>query len=452
MKKIVLCILIICAIFSVSSCKNENINSETDKSNNNTFKEIIMEDWYFFSPGKWTKTGINYETIEGYGPFKINPATKIASFICADPLCNHSIDCPFYNCNDSYVTSNYVFYTVGYISDLKERVGDTVSLRVYDMLNNTVREIAEYRDNIYFFPVAAGNYLYYYVYQYIEDANGGSEKYSVFRADAKIGNTIEIPLYGNDYSDKYTSLAIYAIYNNKIYWEKNSRNGAEHYTTDFDGNNKQMIDYGIEYLNLSNNTSRFADGYIYYLYKDTEAFLQRLLDSVNNPNSTPLSAYEYDLWERVRALYKIPLDGNGETALIAEDIFTFVICGDKIYYTAIEDDPVPVYYGDIRVKDTMGAEVWNWSGGKVYVMNSDGTDQKLLCETELDIRLGFSDLHNAKTINDVDYIGLPFNVIHDGFFSKVLDEYMENYHYYVSPDTLIINASTGEYTVVSVPE
>jgi len=84
-------------------------------------------------------------------------------------------------------------------------------------------------------------------------------------------------------------------------------------------------------------------------------------------------------------------------------------------------------------------------------MNSDGTDQQLLCETEYDLGDGYGYLFTsksfigAKTINGVDYIAMSFNTI------SQMPSYVE-YDYVVSSDTIIINASTGELTVVSVPE
>ena len=422
-KKIILCILIILTIFLVSSCrddteqeKNGNINTDADKStNNNTPKEVIMEDWYFF------------RTYDGgiYGndnrPVKINPVSEKAAFVCADSLCMHEEDCPFFECMDSYVIDNYVFYVKASPRRFEDTRGAASrDLCVYDMLNNSIRLLAEYEDQLYILS-GTGNYLYYCIEEYNESYSS-SIKYLIYRANAKTGNIMQI----GEYIDIYPN--IYTITNDKIYWWKPDVDNENiiYYTTDLDIKNETTI--GLHENNTVFMLGKHDNGYIYYTDWDSEKLNQ-------------LSGYEYDYAWRNQKLYRIPLNSSGkaEPEIITESIINFVPCGDKIYYTVLEETPEVVKYN--------GVQTYNWSGGKIYVMDSDGTDQKLLCETEYvfsDI-FGYASLGRmmeVKTINGVDYLGLSFYIAREYMFLN----------YGPSPDTLIINASTGEYTVVSVPE
>jgi hypothetical protein len=94
-------------------------------------------------------------------------------------------------------------------------------------------------------------------------------------------------------------------------------------------------------------------------------------------------------------------------------------------------------------------QTWNWSGGKIYVMNTDGTNQRLLADTGYNLGVGCPTVFinniffEAKTIDGIDYIATSFVIVGEGFGNSA---------FILSPDTIIINASTGEWTVLSVPE
>jgi hypothetical protein len=53
-------------------------------------------------------------------------------------------------------------------------------------------------------------------------------------------------------------------------------------------------------------------------------------------------------------------------------------------------------------------------------------------------------IFEAKTIDGVDYIALSFVIVND-------DPLWHGGNFRISSDTIIINASTGEWTVLSVP-
>jgi len=430
MKKIILCILIILALFFVVSCdKTVNIDEE---------KEINLSDIYFIR----RYDGMNLigfsMGIKDKSPVKINPLTQKASFLCTDPVCNHDdIECPLYNCANFYVTGNYLFYTKRYHD---KNTGQLISteLGVYDMLNGTVRRLAEYKDEIGL-AGATQSYLYYYIAQ-IDEENESSVKYIVNRVDAKTGNIIEI-LLNNSYIADINIAAdypkIYTIIENKIYWRiTSSDNSGNFYTTDLDGTNEKIFDFIIgksndfvSYLTLG----KYDSGYVYHAENNMLANIKTAEDL---EVYVKLSSYERELSKRDQRLSRITIDGIGEIKLIVESFMDYIPCGDKIYYTVLEENPEFI--------EDNGVQTWNWSGGKIYVMNSDGTKQKLLCETGYNLSSEFIDV---KTIDGIDYLAWSFNVVRE-----LMPNEMGAAAFSFSPDTIIINASTGEYAVVSMPE
>ena len=403
-----------------------------------------MENWYFFRAGGANQAGLNGKTIEGYSLFKINPVTKTTSFACLDPLCNHRIECPLFDdmtTGEFHIAGNFVFLPVGSVSEsiTGERIGG-VKLIVYNLIDGNIRQIAEYNLGRLRIAGTIKNYLYYYIDQYSEDDN--SIKYTVCRADAKTGNIIEIPLY-EDYSFDETNLIkvnvprISIIADDKIYWWTSDEKSIVYYMTDLDGSNKQSLDVGETDFLLR---GIYHNGYVYY--GDFK---------FPSDEGMQLSKYEIERIQRDLKLYRIPING-GEPEFIAEHVVAFQPLGDKIYYTVMQENPeYNEYKGEPVIINGRESWAYNWSGGRIYVMNSDGTDQQLLCETEYDLGDGYGYLFTsksfigAKTINGVDYIAMSFNTI------SQMPSYVE-YDYVVSSDTIIINASTGELTVVSVPE
>ena len=436
MKKIILCTLIIFALFFIASCDEKDINKNTDlnknaSANSNDTPQMLIEDLYFFynSP--------NWQSDFGNYLIKINPISKTVTSLCSDPLCFHedATECLFFDCNNFYSNKNYVFYTVGIyrsIDGIKQ--GRTVKLRVYDTKTDTVREIAEYEDNIGF-EFATGNYIYYTTYQYIESDSGVREKEIMFRADAKTGNIIEIPRDEKFLSGQFASIYICTMYDNKLYWEKMDMSGSSFYMTDLDGNNIEKITYDYSEIKVAFAAKcNFTEKYAYYLITDEEAFF-----TLFKPGE-PMDQYEMYRWASDKIMYRVPLDGSSGPEFISEHIYDFIICGDKIYYTVSEDDHKPIYHD---CEPLMGGGVipeGNWNRGRLYVMNLDGTDQKFLCET-IDERITIKDV---KTVNGVDYLLI--------MFQEVIKNRLGDYSYIRSEDVLLVNASTGEVTRLSMPE
>jgi len=453
MKRILLIFLLIVVVF-ISSCKDAKTESVTNTPNNNgndtnTSEKKSMEDIYFFRSGEQYGFLEDGKAISGSLPYKINPISKTASLVCIDPLCTHGINCPLIGGGNGifYVFGNYFVYVYRDIDIdiLTSQITNSAQLRVYDMVTGNHRKLTEYEDALYFIS-GTENYFYYRIAQYNEE--NGSAYYVNYRADIKTGNIIALGEYSSDHTGDAQFDDISMISDDKIYW--NTPNNT-FYTTDLDGNNKQSFNgrnAGGGFLGAFSYHSNYYNGYSYW----SERFIPLLSgkDVVSIPTSP-----------RDNNLYRIPIDaGNdgenreNERELLAEHIISYALCGDKIYYTMLEENPEPIEYNGEIVKDLItNEEEHNWSGGKIYVMNVDGTDKRLVCDTEYDFNttFGLNSFHiEAKSINGTDYIICSFNISEEKDLSAIFPG--RYYNYSASPDTLIINASTGEYTVVSVPE
>ena len=448
MKKIILYIFIFAVLFLVISCKNTEQDKEKDT------KEIIMEDLYFF---RMCDT-VENDVFKSY-KIKINPISKTATYICMDALCDHeNIDCPLHGMGNLWVAGNYVFYGKDYLfNDAQGNKQGSLKLILYDMINGNIKQIAEYYDTL---KIVGGteSYLYYYIPEYNEE-DVTRVDYTFYRADAKTGNIIE--LFEHTSHSEYMSTTNYpnllAIINDKIYWFEYDNDSKErkYYTTDLEGKNKALFDLGVVANKFRDESKIGEDGRIdidIEIRKDGKVRIDSLIDiksKIDIGNNykyangylyasvaefvifLELSDYERNYLLRDGTnLYRKLFLGNEEEELIAEHIIDFFPHGDKIYYIMLEENPVLVEYN--------GVDSWNWSGGKIYVMNSDGSDKKLLCETgyNLDESSNHNSFIDIKTIDGVDYIAWSYS-----------DSTKES-----DTNTIIINASTGEYTVVFMPE
>jgi hypothetical protein len=425
-------------LFLFISCTNTNDNDETpdnpagagsntgDNTGNVPSRELTMQDLYFFRPP--------YRSINIGLPFpvKINPVTQTVTRICIDPLCDDKRGCPLFEANALYVTGNYVVYSKGYLTTApgSDELLYPIMVCVYDMINGTVRELTGYTESVIVVAVT-GNYFYYSVPEY--DKESDSTSYTLYRADAVSGSVIEIP---DPRSGQKGYLIDIHIFDGKIYWWDliDGSWSSVRLTTDLDGNNKEIAPAHLG-LSLLGHRGQYHDGYTYFTYTN--------LGSRGSVGDPPQTRYESWRGRRNNDLYRIIFDSADYSAdheLLAESVIDYKIAGDKIYFMFLEDEPEAIEYGG-------EALWWNWSGGKIWLMNLDGTDKRLLADTGYNLSdslPGFHGIFEAKTIDGVDYIAVSYTMI----------EYYgpDWYFLFPSPDTIIINGSTGEWVVLSAPE
>jgi hypothetical protein len=458
-KIIFLIILLALALILFVSCSSDKNGGDTPANTNNNNPapgEIILEDLYFFRLGAAGNQGES--TL-----FKINPVTRTASFVCIDPLCSHAAgsDCPLesigVNRNESivyHITGNYLFFLRGgIVHEAGYRFG-SIELLVYDMLNGVIRKLAEYTDgtmNREWSVFGSGRYLFYPIVYFNDTDTGRIDRFVYYRADAVTGEIIELPLpteirftmidktyelflQGEDSSNDLMDYPwIAGTAGDKIHWMvrfwPNPGRGVaqgQAYTTDLDGNNIESIPNMTGLMPYS----VYHDGYSYGLTSHLTLAEEMALE----PGS-----YEHQFALMDRTLYRTLLGSHVEdeehNRLLSENVISFRLLGDKIYLTILEEEPELIEYG--------GFQTWNWSGGKIWVMSLDGTDKRLLADTGYNLTNAFFEV---KTINGIDYIAVSFNIITEDPF--VPSEYWR----IPSPDTIIINASTGEWVVLPPPE
>ena len=122
---------------------------------------------------------------------------------------------------------------------------------------------------------------------------------------------------------------------------------------------------------------------------------------------------------------------TGEEVLIAEDVADFYVYGDKLLYVKFVENP--------KVWITVnGQDKKDLYGGDIYVVNLDGTDNKLLCHVENFIYSMPSPDRNNEFICG-DWVG---------FISENYYEDENGYATLSNTDLLVVNVITGEYRLI----
>ena len=218
------------------------------------------------------------------------------------------------------------------------------------------------------------NYLFYTVVQSKKD-----EIYSsiTYRYDTKTKEIVE-----THSPAKYE--IIDKIENGQILW----RTQSDSYVTDLNGGNRKKIN--------------FKDGYQYGNYKYRSDYKQ-----IGSTWTIKLDLYRKNI-------------KTEEEKLIAEDIGLHVFYGDKIIY--LKPLPEKILIGEID-----WVTRYDYYGGNVYIMNLDGSDNRLLCHAD-NCCLSVPPMYFCG-----DWVGLDSTNYYE-------DQYGD--------DLLLVNIVTGEYKIV----
>ena len=357
-------------------------------------------------------------------PVKINPVTGAVTSVCVDPLCSHdSADCPLYGIQSAMVSGSRMYYVAGSLS-VAQKTGERsghCEVRAYDMTNGTVKKLAQSEDAILL--LGAYRDAVYYAAAVYEDETDGF-RYALFRADDR--KTTELPL-AHEYRSVSASMntgdlpSIYTFDGDRILWYAPGENGYEFYSTDLAGKILEVFDAANPYM--MNGT--YADGYAYY--------------SMMGENRGNLSS-EADVmrWAYTREIWRSPLDG-GDAELLADNAAAWIIAGDTVYYTVLEEEPETFTVNDRTETD--------WLGGKICAMNADGSGKRLL--VTLDCVLDLYDTETflgAVTEDGVTYLCLAYREPLENHW------YESGFEYGLSPDTLIVNTATKTATITRTPD
>lgn len=314
---------------------------------------------------------------------KYHIPTGTASTVCPDPFCDHdSVTCPF-SVGPSQISAigNVLYYVVRSEDD------EQMHLRSYDGDSLKIEEILTSSGVI-------GNlFAYdYYLYFFEKLPTGVEEEFktTVYRLDTQT-NVMDVIDCG------YPLAKIYSVEDNMILWKE----GNKYLSTDLDGNDTGVytFDYGRQW------------GGYRYRWEVHETGNIMIFDQ---------TIYRQD-----------PV--TKEEIVVAQHIGPSYFYGDKILYFMYDENP--------RVWAVLdGLDYTDRFGGDVYVMNLDGSDNRLLCHVD-DCVIGMTSTSRNNEYNCGDWVGIDVENIYaqPGAIPQKT---------FTSTDMLIVNVVTGEYRLI----
>ena len=307
---------------------------------------------------------------------KYHIPTGTASTVCQDPFCSHErwgSSCPF-AISERLMTSIGNMLYYNFDTEAGQH-----HLRSYDADSMKVEEI--YTSNGLLSRIFSYNY-YLYFSEHLPTKVEGDITTTVYRLDTQSG-ALEII----DCGHPFAKMKLIEV--GRIVWEDD----LKYYSTDLDGGNWRVYE------------QNYCREWGKYLVRWT------------------LGKWTYD------KMYCKDLT-TGEEVLLAEDVADFYVYGDKLLYVKFVENP--------KVWITVnGQDKKDLYGGDIYVVNLDGTDDKLLCHVEDFIYAGPSPDRNNEFICG-DWVGFASENYYDNNGNSCL----------TFTDMLIVNVITGEYRLI----
>ena len=315
---------------------------------------------------------------------KYHIPTGTATTVCQDPFCDHdAVTCPF-AVGPSQISAivNVLYYVV------RSEDNEQMHLRSYDGDSMEIQELRVSNGVI-------GNlFAYnYYLYFFEKLPTGVEEEFktTVYRLDTQSG-ALDVIDCGHPLAK------IYSVEDNMILWKE----GNGYLSTDLDGNDTDVyvFDYGRQW------------GGYRYRWEVHETGDIMIFDQ---------TIYRQD-----------PV--TKEEIVVAEHIGPSYFYGDKILYFMYDENP--------RVWAVMdGLDYTDRFGGNVYVMNMDGSDNRLLCHVD-DCVIGMTSTSRNNEYNCGDWVGIDVDNIYIQPTGVTPPET------FTSTDMLIVNVVTGEYKLI----
>jgi len=315
---------------------------------------------------------------------KYHIPTGTVTTVCQDPFCDHdAVTCPF-SLGPSQISAigNVLYYVV------RSEDNEQMHLRSYDGDSMEIQELRVSNGVI-------GNlFAYnYYLYFFEKLPTGVEEEFktTVYRLDTQSG-ALDVIDCGHPFAK------IYSVEDNMILWKE----GNGYLSTDLDGNDTDVyvFDYGRQW------------GGYRYRWEVHETGDIMIFDQ---------TIYRQD-----------PV--TKEEIVVAEHIGPSYFYGDKIIYFMYEENP--------RVWTVLdGLDYTDRFGGNVYVMNLDGSDNRLLCHVD-DCVIGMTSTSRNNEYNCGDWVGIDVENI---YLRPNGPELTEEYTF---TDMLIVNVVTGEYKLI----
>ena len=329
MKKILSMLLLM--VLLLSSC-----NSTPSQPNN----EITGKNPY-------TKNYL-YTAIEGV-MYKINVVTGNASPLCPDPLCAHlDKKCAFYGMSETDIAfvGKYLYYLCGQ-GDSFFSSGYT-QLRRFD-LKEGKSEVLFASESGTLNELLVGNDFVFMTNSVMDESF--TSKYRIVRYSLK-NNKASFLTQEPDADCPIP----FGFDNDMVVWQ--NRNGKGFFATDTDYKNKKEIS---DFYHSNLTLGKYA-----YKIAPTGQFTESGIEGTRLPYMS-LTAENLE---------------TGDKKVLFEDLTIFpILYGDKILYCKYE----PIFLGEeaeVNEGEPTGNKisVYEKHGGKIYICNNDGTEEKLLCD------------------------------------------------------------------------
>lgn len=314
---------------------------------------------------------------------KYHIPTGTATTVCQDPFCDHdAVTCPFsIGPTQMAAIGNILYYVVRSEDDeqmyLRSYDGDNMEIKELRVSNGVIGDLFAYNYYLYFSEKLPINVDEEY-------------KTTIYRMDTQSG-ALETIDFGHPHA------TIYEIKDGQIIWIE----GNKYLATDLEG--------GFEHVYELNFCCQWG-GYTYRWE----------------------GSHGEDITVFIQTLYrKDPV--TNEEFVIAKDIGPHYFYGDKILYFKYDENP--------RVWAVVdGIDYIDRFGGNVYVMNLDGSDNRLLCHVE-DCVIGSVSPRNSE-LNCGDWVGITVENIY------IRPSGVQPPETYTDVDMLIVNVVTGEYKLI----
>ncbi len=335
-----------------------------------------------------------YQRIDGVY-CRINIENAMATPLCPDPLCAHSNEsCIFYMIEQPIFLGKYIYYLSGF----SEALASFTRLCRFDLTSGKNEVIYETTNGYITQNVSdVGNYIQFCVHL-------NSNEYNIILFDRESGKLETL----NNEPLNIEQTAIYAA-DERIYWKSQSGelySTNEAYADRRDGDAHDSAAASNEQATLRMNSTGEIRGKAYlYVYQVT--------------------LYDYATKENTVVLEETPA-------------FPFFYSDMILHYDFFDELPIIGYEKDPE-DETKTRPVYEKRGGKLYICNRDGSDNRLLLDIS-DMGLSFSEtawLDGKKGVGD--WIGLElysYENQEDGTIKRGDNRIM------------LVNINTGEYKLV----
>ncbi|MBE6552317.1 MAG: hypothetical protein E7665_09315 [Ruminococcaceae bacterium] len=388
MKKIILLLLIFSLILSLFSCtttpETTPLSGETDTSE----PEYTDE----------SETGYLLVHIDKI-LYKLYPEEAVMVPLCPDPLCKHNTNsCPFFqvDVNVRFIGEKMYYLRRG------DAIGFYSSICSFDFEKGEMEVLYEPKKNTVADLYATEGYLFFKLM--ILEADKDST-YKMMRYDIKTKEVLEL-------TDEYQlgRPTILTIEGDRIYWHES----GYFYSTDLEYKNRIDGDRGY--------AAAFVSGHKKYENINTGKFAASgptmLLRGVN--------------------------DVTGETTKVIDEMATFPILynGSIIYVKPNEKTLI----GYQKSESGYFNRLYDKTGGKFYICNSDGSKDIELCDLKgnnVAISVSAGILNGKYGVGDyVAYSVWRYKTVREEDGKNIVERISDGY--------VVINIKTGEYKIVGV--